>query len=111
MSTRATILIKESSRTKYVYHHCDGYPEGIGSDMQSYLNTLEDKDWTIDHILNDMLSGHVLLDNGYEDNESIHGDEEFVYVIDCLEKKIHCYIHHWDDYESCIKPENEVEIE
>lgn len=33
MSTRATILIKEKDENDiWIYHHCDGYPKGVGSD-------------------------------------------------------------------------------
>ena len=34
MSTRAHIIIKEWDNQIHLYHHCDGYPEGIGIDCR-----------------------------------------------------------------------------
>lgn len=41
MSTRATIKITERNESFRVYHHCDGYPEGIGEDLKNYLSNIK----------------------------------------------------------------------
>lgn len=102
MSTRASILVKEDDDKCYVYHHCDGYPSGIGVDMQEYLKTV--KYWTIENIVNDLIKAHrcgtthniwtgesKIGDDGYEWTTCIHGDEEYFYLIDCDKKELHCY--------------------
>lgn len=40
MSTRANIVIRNDYDDKekvVIYHHCDGYPEGVGKDLTSIL--------------------------------------------------------------------------
>ena len=40
MSTRAHIRIYDSGGCIQLYHHCDGYPEGIGRDLKSVLDKI-----------------------------------------------------------------------
>jgi hypothetical protein len=43
MSTRANIYIRESNddrEKEILYHHCDGYPEGVGRTLRSILHKL-----------------------------------------------------------------------
>lgn len=100
MSTRATILVKDEDEEVRIYHHCDGYPDGIGSDMKAYLKDV--KYWSVEDIANDLIKGKCgsyedwrtgkqIPDDGYEWTSCIHGDEEFYYVIDCVDKALHCY--------------------
>lgn len=42
MSTRAHIRVMDSSGIIMLYHHCDGYPEGIGRDLKSVLDKICD---------------------------------------------------------------------
>ena len=42
MSTRATIKVIEHRMVKYrIYHHCDGYPEGVGKELKEFFNQAE----------------------------------------------------------------------
>lgn len=109
MSTRATICIKEKdSQDIWVYHHCDGYPNGVGSDLKKYLNTLKYR-WIACEIANDLIKDRVNLeDDGYELTSGQHGDEVYGYLIDCDEQTIKCYSINWNQAE--WKPEDEVEI-
>lgn len=88
MSTRAHIRVIDSSGIIMLYHHCDGYPEGIGRDLiQNKLG---------------------LNDTTYAPATCIHGDEEYVYVIDCRDRTIKCFRHGWDEsFEDCFKAERE----
>ena len=99
MSTRATILIKSEKKGKSVriYHHCDGYPEGIGSDLKAYTSTLNC--WDVYEIANDLIKGHCIHDDDYELTSCQHGDEEYAYLIDCDAKTLTCYEVGWDEFE------------
>ncbi len=91
MSTRATILIK-SKRNKQeirIYHHTDGYPEGIGVKLKEFLNGKPY--WDVEDIANDLVKGKCCDDIYYEITTSQHGDEEYAYLIDCDEKQLKCY--------------------
>ena len=116
MSTRAHILIKDREEQFKLYHHWDGYPEGVGKDLKRFLSMYyKDCRWDAEIIANNLVKGELKdsannSDNAYEITSCIHGDEEYVYVIDCKSKTIKCYKHGWDEGKACIKPENEVEI-
>jgi len=89
MSTRANILVREHNEQCYVYHHCDGYPSGVGIDLKKYLATV--RYWYCEDIVNDLIKGEKLNDNGYEWTSCVHGDEQYFYLIDCDKKELHCY--------------------
>lgn len=113
MSTRSHILIKENGQEIKLYHHCDGYPEGVGADLKQFLKGFAC--WNADYIATDLVKGAVQAqritgwkpdgdpihgltsDDGYEITTGVHGDEEYVYVIDCNEKTLTCYAMDWDD--------------
>ena len=51
MSTRATILIREKNEPDvHIYHHCDGYPEGVGADLEDMFNGGDYKE-ALDYIM------------------------------------------------------------
>ena len=113
MSTRATILIKSQKENKEVriYHHCDGYPDGIGSDMKAYLKSITW--WDVYEIANDLVKGKCGMvggksDDGYELTPCQHGDEEYAYLIDCDSRTLTCYEVGWDEFD--WKDENIVDI-
>ena len=109
MSTRATILIKEKDQKDiWIYHHCDGYPEGVGSDLKNYLKT-QKYGWISYEIANDLIKDRAdLKDDGYELTEAQHGDEAYGYIIDCDNKTLKCYKIGYDQFE--WKQKDEVEI-
>ena len=87
MSTRATIRLKEGENIVNIYHHYDGYPEGVGADLKDKLNNNKNY-W-------DVYSFATLLikDNNdeYELTNGQHGDEAYAYLIDFDTKTITCY--------------------
>ena len=109
MSTRATICIKEKDEQDiWVYHHCDGYPDDVGSDLKKYLKTLK-YGWIAYEIANDLIKDRVnLKDDGYELTSGQHGDEEYAYLINCDDQTIKCYKIGYDQFE--WKSKDEVEI-
>ena len=100
MSTRATILIKSKKRKEEVriYHHCDGYPEGVGHDLKEYLKGV--KWWDVYDIANELIKGKCgNKDNGYELTLCQHGDEDYAYLIDCDAQEMICYEVGLDEFE------------
>lgn len=108
MSTRATILIRQESRNAHfrIYHHTDGYPDGIGADIKRVLD--KTNSWCACCIANDMLKGLNGFDEHYELTFCQHGDEEYAYLIDCDNKQLTCYKIGWDEF--VWRKENIVEI-
>ena len=52
MSTRATVHFRYMGKTAaIVYRHNDGYPEGLGQDLQSFLDYV--KEWIPDNRFSD----------------------------------------------------------
>lgn len=101
MSTRATILILEKNEPDvHIYHHCDGYPEGVGSDLKHYLNSLK-HNWRAHDIAAALIDGSAIENDrcGYEPTSCQHGDEEYAYLIDCDNKTLTCYEIGWDQFE------------
>lgn len=110
MSTRASIRITEGDGQILLYHHCDGYPEGVGAELKEFLKKF--KYWNPE----DIASGLATKKNSYgrypyECAICLHGDEEYVYVIDCDKETLTCYSHRWDEsFEQCCIPERICEI-
>lgn len=92
MSTRATIKVKDSKHEQFVYHHCDGYPEGVGKILDDYLKLLG-KHWDFETIVN-----HLIKTNGFEYTTGQHGDEEYAYLIDIDASQMICYEIEFDDF-------------
>jgi len=84
MSTRANIFIRNSydDREKEIlYHHCDGYPEGVGKSLSSILRKLPKEE-------NQSMTKHNLARFICENDSEFRittpysaGDAEYVYEI------------------------------
>lgn len=107
MSTRCNIILREEyGRSIYLYHHHDGYPSGVGSLL---LGWLRDKSrlgcWDAEHFATELVRVGIpytgrdwrtgeeqeCIDDEYECSVGLHGDIEFLYVIDCSREKLTCY--------------------
>lgn len=105
MSTRCHIVIKkQDSYTVYVYHHCDGYPSGVGSDLAQMLKDYKSNDWTPISLANYIEN----TDSSYRIDDSIHGDEDYIYEINCDLMTLKCY--YADDYDEESENEDSIEI-
>lgn len=94
MSTRAHIRIQDKDNVLYLYHHFDGYPEGVGEELKETLKTFETETWTAEYIHRSI----SCADDSYEDApEGQHGDEEYAYLIDCGTRTLKCYKVGWDE--------------
>ncbi len=111
MSTRAHIKITDGHDSFCLYHHHDGYPQGVGNDIKKYLESINfftKPKYCPDHYIeaiclaNKMVKGifSILyddIDTQYDLTTGLHGDEEFCYHIDCKRRELHCYRVSWDD--------------
>jgi len=96
MSTRATIkIIKKGRKPVWMYHHCDGYPDGVGVDLLDLLSYYDNKKW-LPNDLSDYINQN---DYDYEFTEGQHGDEDYGYLIDCDKHTLKCYSLGWDQSE------------
>lgn len=86
MSTRAAIIIKDSRNFHNVYHHCDGYPEGVGKELEEVFI-----DCDANTTANDALVNILDFSSEYERTSCIHSDEEYIYVVDMDSRTISCY--------------------
>lgn len=95
MSTRCEILIKqeykdgEKEQVK-LYHHHDGYPEGVGYDL---TNRAQKWFWDVEHISNSLVKDST---EEYEIATGYHTDIEYFYIIDVNLKTIKCYQAHYE---------------
>ena len=110
MSTRACIKIKEkvclnchdkelTDCVIILYHHHDGYPSGVGTDLKEYIRDVVSKwacGWEAEMIATDLVRGAIKdsegnPDMGYEVAICEHGDCEYGYEIDCDARTLTCY--------------------
>ena len=117
MSTRANIIIKDSRITLYFYRHSDGYPEGTMPQLEKFMswvkegkirdNVCQAAGWLI-------LLGNVEYKSGFEPSsegysgwkvgafeptDDIHGDIEFLYILDLEKKTIETVTHNFESYD------------
>ena len=98
MSTRCNLIIKSgySDNSRIVlYHHHDGYPEGVGVQLKKVLAGY--KDWQIQQygdtsIPNKLVKNTAgLNDNEWEITSGVHGDIDYLYVLNCKARTLRCY--------------------
>ena len=105
MSTRANVVIKKSNKNGKVsyaqlYHHHDGYCSGLGNDLSEYMAEIEAMS---DEEKKNILKTPVSLAKWFAADERndefeyegtnvyLHGDIEYLYVIDLTTETITCY--------------------
>jgi len=92
MSTRCNIkVIVDGETICWLYHHHDGYPEGVGANLAEFLHKCNDKREYVpmffNYVINDMIKGKVTWVDGTPDDEyewtgGQHGDIEYLYTIE-----------------------------
>ena len=94
MSTRATIkVIGKDKNPVWIYHHTDGYPEGVGVELKERLS--KEGSSYFYTIVNDILR----IDIYYEITSGQHGDENYGYLVDTDNRILKCYSIGWDEYD------------
>ena len=82
MSTRATIIIGKI----HLYRHSDGYPECCGRQVLALLPP-PDEHWDEEEIATRIVRSGNFRDFMCATGE--HGDEEYKYVVNCRDRKMH----------------------
>lgn len=103
MGTRANIIITDGNSTLFFYRHSDGYPEETGKSLAEFVkgyaekmrdNVVQSAGWLIIHgreEYSDQLGGGYAWKVGaYEPTDSLHGDVEYIYIIDLVAKTLEC---------------------
>lgn len=81
--TRCNIVVNDGTDTLYIYHHCDGYPKGVGQQLIKYLQC------NTPLRAQDVLDGLVFMyGEEYEETSGIHGDIGYLYTIDIRDDRI-----------------------
>lgn len=94
MSTRSMIIVKNAFAEVKLYHHCDGYPEGVGFDLMgrfadSFANLKSiDMKADVENVANELVKD---THDRYEITIYNHVDIEYEYIIDCDLCKILCF--------------------
>ena len=99
-----------------IYVHCDGYPEGLGVDLENYLKLdgvrIHDVEYFSAHIIG-YISGYDRKHyesskdfTGYGICKEFHGDLSYYYVIDLYKKKLSCI----DTYDGLVYEKTFEEI-
>lgn len=111
MSTRCEIHIEgKKYRGKVpvvkLYHHFDGYPSGVGCDLMEHVYPIlqSSNKVTPQGLANELIKAE--WDDGYEDAGGIHGDIEYLYLINIPKKTIKCYNGHYK-----LMPSHEYKFE
>lgn len=81
MATRANVRVEQGERVQNFYHHWNGYPQGVGRDLEKMLRGKET--WDFDEICAELKSGIVDPNCPFEPSDSPHGDIEYDYTISC----------------------------
>lgn len=118
MSTRSNIIVKDDSSKFYLYRHCDGYPDITGRHLKRTLANNAYSQFDGAKLASDLIQYNETLKYTntvyypYELTYCIHGDIEYLYVIDLKENSLKCYLVNGCDQkeENIVKPENEREI-
>ena len=94
MSTRSNIIITDRGARHFLYHHHDGYPEGVGVQLQKCAKQWFDKysfPWA-SLIANKLIKDEMgLNDKEYEITTDVHGDIDYLYVVNIKARTIRCY--------------------
>ena len=86
MATRCQIKVTYLQQSVLIYHHWDGYPEGVGFDLIKRQKNL--KTWNGNVITNALVKD---LNDDYEVAYEVHTDLDYWYEIDCNRKTIRCW--------------------
>lgn len=86
MSTRSNIIIKKNGQDsqRFVYHHCDGYFEGVGFEIRNNIIPKYIKKYK-EFSVNDLFVELTDYDSQYQKTDAIHGDIEYLYILEVIE--------------------------
>ena len=92
MSTRASIILKEGctyTNPIYLYHHCDGYVEGVGYILRRVMKF--HPFCYVEQVATDLVRMEDKYGSGFRVSNVLPDDIEYVYVIDGDSKTVVAY--------------------
>ena len=91
MSTRSQVKVICNGKSVMLYHHWDGYPEGVGYCLLKILKKVENKRW-VDEYINKMITR-----GNFEITFVNHCDIEYYYELDFDKQQVNCMaINNWN---------------
>ncbi len=93
MSTRCNVVVvdvRTGDRT-YLYHHCDGYPQGVGRELTSMLSRFRREVGERLIGSNERVRFIQQTDCAYELTAGVHGDIEYLYTLKVMPDQIVFY--------------------
>lgn len=88
MSTRCNIIVKDTKTEYQLYHHYDGYPEGVGEELKIFLNT-EDFSQKAETFASELEKWDHCYENEGE-GRNLHSDIEYLYTVDLTQGLLTC---------------------
>lgn len=89
MSTRCNVIVKAGNQEIMFYHHCDGYPDGVGIDLAERMERVMENKWhDADDFLDDLVKD---ADYNFSTVCGLHGDIDYLYKVDYNAKTIICH--------------------
>lgn len=102
VSTRASVKVSDGRDSFLLYHHCDGYPKGVGLKLYKYIENNKHR-WLIDA---SEIATELVRDYGFDIIGRQPGDVEYTYEIDVSKKynpnrsdiSLKCYAVHIENH-------------
>ena len=92
MSTRSQIKVIHNGKSVELYHHCDGYPEGVGFCLLKILEK-EHKGWHPSELVTEMVKK-----GNFEITFGRHCDIEYYYELNFDKEVVNCMeVDNWGD--------------
>jgi hypothetical protein len=106
MSTRCVIKVKGKTSTLDIYHHHDGYPEGVGAELQKALSDgllarIDAKEKNIyfhGFEFPKVVQTILEISDEYKITDGIHSDIEYLYTLDLNENTLVCQKGYYEDF-------------
>ena len=117
MSTRCNIIVTDYGVRHYLYHNSDGYPSGVGVQLKKcakrwFPGGYGCRTWP-SLVANQLVKYEIgLNDKTYEITSGLHGDVNYLYVINLKARTIRGYrVERWDmKISEIVRRENLVRI-
>jgi len=94
MSTRSQIEVIAHRKHIMLYHHWDGYPEGVGFCLLKLLESIKGKSFYYHY---DDIVNRMIRKGNFEVTFGKHSDIEFYYILNLNKKTVECMeVNNWN---------------